>query len=331
MREIAKLYSDTQIVEENNINGLLYGAELCGDFSAEASGKPARTGYNIIILVTHGSLSYVIGRQEFKADCPAIRVIPSGSGLNSVSYSGGFRGCIVKVCDELMMDIIRNNNPFPLESIYRLYDNKHSNVNITRDECDTLLADMRNMIAAMGKKRHHFLHELNYAHLYILTSDILALLRENIDRQHSVTFYAGELCISKQYLSAVVKEKTKTTTGKIIAKARAEKALQMLRETELSIKEIADRLAFPDQSTFGKFFKKQFGESPLGYRSKITRVAPLNKGLSRSDWGLRWEGPTGPHRSVSEVSCMGTEAAQVPAQRSGAACPTGAVTAGDWG
>ncbi len=60
-------------------------------------------------------------------------------------------------------------------------------------------------------------------------------------------------------------------------------------------------------------------------------VAPLDKGLSRSDWGLRWEGPSGPHRSVSEVSCMGTEAVEVPAQRSGAACPTGAVTAGDWG
>ena len=38
-----------------------------------------------------------------------------------------------------------------------------------------------------------------------------------------------------------------------------------------------------------------------------------------------------PHRSVSEVPGMGTEAAQVPAERSGAACPTGAVTAGDWG
>ena len=46
---------------------------------------------------------------------------------------------------------------------------------------------------------------------------------------------------------------------------------------------------------------------------------------------VRWEGPSGPHRSVSEVPGMGTEAAQVPAQRSGAACPTGAVTAGDWG
>ena len=300
MKELAKLYSDNQIVGENHINGLLYGAELCGDFSAESEGRPAKMIYNNIILATHGSISYVIGRQEFKAESPAIRVIPSGSELNSVSFSGGFRGCIVKVSDELMMDIIRNNNPFPLESIYRLYDNKHNNVDITWDECDTLLSDMKNMIAAMGKKNHHFLHELNYAHLYILTSDIadmiwrrfgdgnpertietsrsgvifqqfLALLRENIDRQHSVTFYAGELCISKQYLSAVVKEKTKTTTGKIIAKVRAEKALQMLRNTELSIKEIADRLSFPDQSTFGKFFKKHFGESPLGYRSKITK------------------------------------------------------------
>ena len=44
-----------------------------------------------------------------------------------------------------------------------------------------------------------------------------------------------------------------------------------------------------------------------------------------------WEGPTGPHRSVSEVSCKGTEAVEVPAERSGAACPDGAVTAGDWG
>ena len=66
-------------------------------------------------------------------------------------------------------------------------------------------------------------------------------------------------------------------------------------------------------------------------RSPGEGVAPLNKGLSRSDWGLRWEGPSGPHRSVSEVSGRKTEAAQVPAERSGAACPTGAVTAGDWG
>ena len=41
-----------------------------------------------------------------------------------------------------------------------------------------------------------------------------------------------------------------------------------------------------------------------------------------------------PNRAALERqrgSRMGTEAAQVPAERSGAACPGGAVTAGDWG
>ena len=47
-------------------------------------------------------------------------------------------------------------------------------------------------------------------------------------------------------------------------------------------------------------------------------------GVDRQDF---WNGPSGPHRSVSEVSCKGTEAVEVPAERSGAACPDGAVTA----
>ena len=41
--------------------------------------------------------------------------------------------------------------------------------------------------------------------------------------------------------------------------------------------------------------------------------------------------PSGPHRSVSKVSGRETDAAEVPAEHSEAACPTGAVTAGDWG
>ncbi|MBO8478562.1 MAG: hypothetical protein IAB80_06720, partial [Bacteroidetes bacterium] len=54
-------------------------------------------------------------------------------------------------------------------------------------------------------------------------------------------------------------------------------------------------------------------------------------GLSpQGDWGgglTKVVRPSGPHRRVSEVSGMETEAVEVPAQRSGAACPTGAVTA----
>ncbi|MBO8471008.1 MAG: hypothetical protein IAB82_04335 [Bacteroidetes bacterium] len=43
------------------------------------------------------------------------------------------------------------------------------------------------------------------------------------------------------------------------------------------------------------------------------------------------KGPSGPHRNVSKASGREAEAVEVPAERSGAACPIGAVTAGDWG
>ena len=47
--------------------------------------------------------------------------------------------------------------------------------------------------------------------------------------------------------------------------------------------------------------------------------------VQRGGRGMR-QGPSGPHRNVSEVSVRETEAVEVPAKRSGAACPAGAVT-----
>jgi AraC-like DNA-binding protein len=40
----------------------------------------------------------------------------------------------------------------------------------------------------------------------------------------------------------------------------------MLKDSALSIKEIAQQLHFPNQSFFGKFFKEHVGMSPSKYR-----------------------------------------------------------------
>ena len=62
---------------------------------------------------------------------------------------------------------------------------------------------------------------------------------------------------------------------------------------------------------------------------------PLNKGLSPQVTGGRLTGfLKGPSRAAPERQRgfrKETDAAQVPAERSEAACPDGAVTAGDWG
>ena len=47
-------------------------------------------------------------------------------------------------------------------------------------------------------------------------------------------------------------------------------------QSDLSLKEISDRLNFPDQSSFGRFFRNNTGQSPKEYRKKLTGVGSDN-------------------------------------------------------
>jgi AraC-like DNA-binding protein len=98
------------------------------------------------------------------------------------------------------------------------------------------------------------------------------LLTKHIMTEPSLDFYAEQLCISKQYLSLIVKERTSVTAGKILAVMRTEAASRLLRDPELSIQQIAAQMSFADQSSFGKFFKKHTGVSPMKYRQTLRKT-----------------------------------------------------------
>ena len=105
-----------------------------------------------------------------------------------------------------------------------------------------------------------------------ILKELSELLVQNIQTETSVGFYADKLCISKQYLSLIVKEKLGVTIGTVLASMRVELAARMLRKPELSIQQVAEAMSFPDQSTFGKFFKKHSGLSPLKYRQNLRKT-----------------------------------------------------------
>lgn len=42
----------------------------------------------------------------------------------------------------------------------------------------------------------------------------------------------------------------------------------MLRSTDLSVTEIADKLSFPNSSSFARFFRKYTGFSPVQFRNE---------------------------------------------------------------
>lgn len=100
-----------------------------------------------------------------------------------------------------------------------------------------------------------------------LFKKFIDLLHNNAPLQRDVTWYADTLCISTRYLATIVKEITKVRSAKDIIDRFSVLELKVaLQKTNLSIKEIADKYNFPDQSFLGRYFKKHTGYSPSEYR-----------------------------------------------------------------
>ena len=75
-------------------------------------------------------------------------------------------------------------------------------------------------------------------------------------KERDVSFYARMQHITPRYFSAIIKEKTGDSALQWIVRMVITEAKQLLEESDLSIKEIADQLNFPTQSFFGKYFKE---------------------------------------------------------------------------
>ncbi len=84
--------------------------------------------------------------------------------------------------------------------------------------------------------------------------------------EHGVAFYADLLCISPKYLTQITKRLINHTPKEVINDHLARASVVALRRSDMTIQEISNKLGFPDQSYFGRFFKRMHGVSPLYYR-----------------------------------------------------------------
>jgi AraC family transcriptional activator of pobA len=103
----------------------------------------------------------------------------------------------------------------------------------------------------------------------------LNLLFQNLVFLHykehrNVQFYADALFVSSKHLTETIKEVTGRTSGQWIEDAVILEAKVLLRNHQISIAQVAENIHFPDQSSFGKYFKKHTGLSPSDYRMVST-------------------------------------------------------------
>ena len=87
-------------------------------------------------------------------------------------------------------------------------------------------------------------------------------------REHLVGYYADKMCVTPKYLSKIVKETSGRSVPDWLSELLILDAKNMLRHTDMTIKEISARLNFPSQSFFFRFFKNHTGKTPTQYREE---------------------------------------------------------------
>jgi len=95
----------------------------------------------------------------------------------------------------------------------------------------------------------------------------LDLLHSCEVKRHTVEAYAGELCISPKYLSAICKRNSGKSANKWITEKLTGDVRYYLHQTDLSIKQICDLLGFSSQSLFCKYVKEHIGMTPMEFRN----------------------------------------------------------------
>lgn len=102
----------------------------------------------------------------------------------------------------------------------------------------------------------------------IMLDSIRYIEEHYTDSDLSVDQIAAVFHISNSYFSRMFNEICKFSFPEYVNELRLTHSARLLRNTDLSIREVAERSGFSSVSYFGSRFKKKYGVSPSAYRGK---------------------------------------------------------------
>ena len=275
-KDIQIVYSDKDVVIFDTIQQL---AEI----------SVAHLELNAIAICTKGKIQGLLNGQTLELCGNQVGIIPSGSLVTNIMVSPDYEIKVLCINNGVLHDFLREKMILWDEMMYvrrfhiitmeekdmafymHFYEMLEMCLQSPNDfpfRSDVIQALLRSgmlaLCGALKKQLYHaeepVLSSNGYFHRFL---DILH--REQVKHQ-TVEWYAEQLCISPKYLSVICKKYSDKTANQWITENVMEDIRYYLRQTDLSIKQISDKLGFSTPSFFGKFVKDHFGVTPMRFR-----------------------------------------------------------------
>lgn len=255
------------------IDGISWILCFSGRIDLEINLNPASLTANCVAITTPGSMIEIKDIDRENLDCYLLFV--STEFMHDINFDLNIMGSMTYIGNHTTHDhtmLINDEEASILREYFNLLHRNSSS-----DERDGIIAKSiaRNLIAAltyqvvsMATKRIENLPEKKLQHSRRTTyvNEFMRLVHENHLSQRSVAFYADKLFISPKYLSLIIKESTGRSATEIIDSYVILEAKNLLRFSGKNIQQVAYELNFPNQSSFGKYFKHLTGMSPSEYQ-----------------------------------------------------------------
>lgn len=223
-----------------------------------------------IVLVTAGKATHQINLVPFETEAGDILVIPQHNYLSIVSLSDDYDGQMLSFgrlpidfekCARLRLqddDFLRIQHYVDLlwEIVHRPYDRQ------TVEHLETaLLYDLKLLHAHQSGE-----NTAKLSRGQRILQQFLDVLGRKDPLPRNIKAYADHLCITPNHLSAVIREQSGRSVMDWLNAHCVLRAQVLLRHTDLSIYEIADRLGFQSATFFTRFFHRETGITPKEYR-----------------------------------------------------------------
>jgi AraC-like DNA-binding protein len=252
------------------------------------STEPVRSGMVTAIIYLQGKAKLSINMKEYAIEAPCMVVILPDSIFYPIEVSDNIIYKVVVMSPTFANGLFSN-----IDEMHQLKQSVLKNPMFTIKEDLPIFQQYLDMLSSLiiqSKSPHklkaalHLTLTMFYGYSYAkhdvsntkssnrsttIYNRFMSLLQKNYLSQREVAYYANILCITPKHLSLVIKEVSGQTPLSIIHQYVVTESKALLYSTDLTIQEISERLNFPSQSDFGKFFKKLTGLSPNQYRGKI--------------------------------------------------------------
>lgn len=96
----------------------------------------------------------------------------------------------------------------------------------------------------------------------------LELIDKYLDRPITLQSIADEVALSPHYLSRLFHAEIGRPFNQYVVEAKMQRAAKLLRQTQMKVYEVSDRIGISNYRYFAMLFKKHWGMTPLEYRRK---------------------------------------------------------------